>query len=155
MIGSAVPLFVHLFVWGLTKFKDDLMWLQHDNWSELHYSSVTQYSISYSIWPFLEGLAALFLVFFVWHAPHPTLQISPCKTGNSRKISHRELTLGSIGKKYLFRKEQQNRECRRTIFGQGFCPKKRRKVEKRKSRKDGRESRASYYDKMICNYWIR
>ena len=36
-----------------------------------------------------------------------------------------------------------------------FVRKKRRKVEKRKSRKDGRESRASYYDKMIYNYWIR
>ena len=53
MMGFAVPLFDDLFVWRLNEFKDDLVWLQHDNWSDLHSSSVTQCSLSYcTYWAF-------------------------------------------------------------------------------------------------------
>ena len=71
MMGFAEPLFDHLFVWRLNEFKDDLVWLQHDNWSELHYSSVTQCSLSCSTyWAFPKRVRSFFSRVFCLTCPH-------------------------------------------------------------------------------------
>ena len=132
------------------------MWLQHDNWSELHYSSVTQYSISYSIWPFLEGLAALFLVFFCLTCPHILLsKLALVKLEILERSVIENWPLEVLAKNICSEKNNRTENVGGQFLDRDFVRKKRRKVEKRKSRKDGRESKASYYDKMIYNYWIR
>ena len=138
MMGFAVPLFDDLFVWRLNEFKDDLVWLQHDNWSELHYSSVTQYSLSYSIWPFLERL---FFSCFCLTCPHILLsKLALVKQEIRERSVIDNWPLKVLAKNMWSLKNNRAGNVRGQFLG--FCPKKRRKIEKRENRRDGQESNA-------------